>query len=92
MTSAVDGLKQRFMAMSQPDADGVYRNGAAKRKARTDLAMGNLTQLWNEACEAVSFDVPGNRASASARSVRWHVDRWAPAPTLIWRSSTSRTR
>lgn len=46
------------MAMSQPDADGVYRNGAAKRKARTDLAMGNLTQLWNEACEAVSFDVP----------------------------------
>ena len=58
MTSAVDGLKQRFMAMSQPNADGVYRNGAAKRKARTDLAMGNLTQLWNEACEAVSFDVP----------------------------------
>ena len=49
MTSAVDGLKQRFMAMSQPDADGVYRNGAAKRKARTDLAMGNLTQLWHEA-------------------------------------------
>ena len=47
MTSAVDGLKQRFMAMSQPDADGVYRNGAAKRKARTDLAMGNLTQLWS---------------------------------------------
>ena len=33
MTSAVDGLKQRFMDMSQPDADGVYRNGAAKRKA-----------------------------------------------------------
>lgn len=58
MTLAVDGLKQRFMAMSQPDADGVYRNGAAKRKARTDLAMGNLTQLWNEVCEAVSFDVP----------------------------------
>ena len=58
MPSAVDGLKQRFMAMSQPDADGVYRNGAAKRKARTELPMGNLTQLWNEACEAVSFDVP----------------------------------
>lgn len=61
MTSAVDGLKQRFMAMSQPDADGVYRNGAAKRKARTDLAMGNLTQLWNEACETVSFRCSGNR-------------------------------
>lgn len=46
MTSAVDGLKQRFMAMSQPDADGVYRDGAAKRKARTDLAMACLKQLW----------------------------------------------
>ena len=39
MTSAVDGLKQRFMDMSQPDDDGVYRNGATKRKARTELAM-----------------------------------------------------
>ena len=86
MASAVDGLKQRFMAMSQPDADGVYRNGAAKRKARTELAMGNLTQLWNEACEAVSFDVPATGIGLGA------VDRWAPAPTLIWRSSTSRTR
>ena len=90
MTSAVDGLKQRFMAMSQPDADGVYRNGAAKRKARTELAMGNLTQLWNEACEAVSFDVPATGIGLGA--VRWHVDRWVPAPTLIWWSSTSRTR
>ena len=45
MTSAVDGLKQRFMDMSQPDADGVYRNGAVKRKARTDLAMDCLKQL-----------------------------------------------
>lgn len=45
MTSAVDGLKQRFMDISQPDADGVYRNGAAKRKARTDLAMDCLKQL-----------------------------------------------
>ncbi len=33
------------MAMSQPDADGVYRDGAAKRKARTDLAMTCLKQL-----------------------------------------------
>ncbi len=48
MTSAVDGLKQRFMDISQPDADGVYRNGAAKRKARTDLAMDCLKQLWQE--------------------------------------------
>ena len=55
MTSAVDGLKQRFMDMSQPDVDGVYRNGAAKRKARTDLAMDCLTKLWQEACQTVSF-------------------------------------
>ncbi|ETY70617.1 nucleotidyltransferase domain-containing protein [Bifidobacterium moukalabense] len=58
MTSAVDGLKQRFMTMSQPDVDGVYRNGAAKRKARTDLAMTCLKQLWQEALDAVSFEVP----------------------------------
>ena len=58
MTSAVDGLKQRFMNISQPDADGVYRNGVAKRKARTDLAMDCLTKLWQEACQTVSFDVP----------------------------------
>ena len=58
MTSAVDGLKQRFMAMSQPDTDGIYRNGASKRKARTQLAMDSLKRLWSEACAAVSFDVP----------------------------------
>ncbi|NMM99050.1 nucleotidyltransferase domain-containing protein [Bifidobacterium olomucense] len=58
MTSAVDGLKQRFMEMSQPDDDGIYRNGSAKRKARTELAMQCLTQLWDEACAGVSFDVP----------------------------------
>lgn len=58
MTSAVDGLKQRFMDMSQPDDDGVYRNGATKRKARTELAMQCLTELWNAACKDVSFPVP----------------------------------
>ncbi|WP_236034461.1 nucleotidyltransferase domain-containing protein [Bifidobacterium saguinibicoloris] len=58
MTSAVDGLKQRFMDMSQPDADGVYRDGAAKRKARTALAMDCLTRLWAEATQGVGFDVP----------------------------------
>nr|WP_205832070.1 nucleotidyltransferase domain-containing protein [Bifidobacterium sp. DSM 109958] len=46
------------MAMSQPDADGIYRDGAAKRRARTELAMACLTKLWGEACEAVPFDVP----------------------------------
>lgn len=58
MTSAVDGLKQRFMDMSQPDDDGVYRNGATKRKALTELAMQCLTELWNAACKDVSFPVP----------------------------------
>ena len=58
MTSAVDGLKQRFMDMSQPDDDGVYRNGATKRKACTELAMQCLTELWNAACKDVSFPVP----------------------------------
>ena len=58
MASAVDGLKQRFMDMSQPDADGVYRNGPAKRKARTDLAVSCLKQLWGQALDAVPFRVP----------------------------------
>ena len=39
------------MDMSQPDDDGVYRNGATKRKARTELAMQCLTELWNAACK-----------------------------------------
>ena len=58
MGSAVDGLKQRFMDMSQPDGDGVYRNGTAKRKARTELAVGCLRKLWAEALDAVPFAVP----------------------------------
>ncbi|PST45622.1 protein-PII uridylyltransferase [Bifidobacterium callitrichos] len=58
MTSAVDGLKQRFMEISRPDDDGVYRNGAAKRKARTELAMTSLKALWAEATAATSFPVP----------------------------------
>ncbi|MBT1173535.1 nucleotidyltransferase domain-containing protein [Bifidobacterium sp. MA2] len=58
MTSAVDGLKQRFMELSRPDDDGVYRGGAAKRRARTELAMRCLKQLWAEAVDGVSFAVP----------------------------------
>ena len=46
------------MDMSQPDDDGVYRNGATKRKALTELAMQCLTELWNAACKDVSFPVP----------------------------------
>ena len=66
MASAVDGLKQRFMAMSQPDADGVYRDGAGKREARTALAMDCLTRLWDEAKTAVDFDVPDHGIGLAA--------------------------
>ena len=66
MTSAVDQLKARFMAMSQPDADGIYRNGAAKRKARTDLAVDCLTRLWTEATANVSFDMPSTGVGLAA--------------------------
>ncbi|OZG63954.1 protein-PII uridylyltransferase [Bifidobacterium hapali] len=66
MTSAVDQLKSRFMAMSQPDADGIYRNGAAKRKARTDLAVDCLTRLWTEATANVSFDMPSTGVGLAA--------------------------
>ncbi|WP_051923837.1 nucleotidyltransferase domain-containing protein [Bifidobacterium biavatii] len=54
------------MAMSQPDPDGIYRDGAAKRKARTDLAMDCLTRLWAEAVDAVPFDVPAKGVGLAA--------------------------
>lgn len=66
MTSAVAGLKQRFMELSQPDADGVYRDGASKRKTRTELAMSCLKRLWDEACESVSFEVPSSGIGLAA--------------------------
>lgn len=66
--SSVDGLKDRFAALSQPDADGVLRDGAGKRRARTELAMEALRGLWGEACEAVSasFDVPSSGVGLAA--------------------------
>ncbi|OZG60698.1 protein-P-II uridylyltransferase [Bifidobacterium lemurum] len=64
--SAVDGLKRRFMEMSQPDEDGVYRDGAAKRQARTALAMDALRELWREACGSVSFAVPDSGVGLAA--------------------------
>lgn len=66
--SSVDGLKDRFMALSQPDADGVLRDGAGKRRARTELAMEALRGLWDEACEAVSasFEVPDSGVGLAA--------------------------
>ena len=57
-TTAVTGLGERFLEMSRPDADGVYRDGEGKRAARTALAMSALKDLWTQACAAVDFDVP----------------------------------
>ena len=51
-------LKQQFLELSQPDTDGIYRDGAAKRAARTELAMRELAQLWHDAEVAVSFEIP----------------------------------
>ncbi len=66
MASAVDGLKQRFMDVSKPDADGVYRHGKDKRKQRTQIAMTSLRELWKEAVESVPFDVPEHGVGLAA--------------------------
>lgn len=59
MTDCTIGeLKQRLLAVSAPDSDGIYRNGAEKRAVRVELAMQALRDLWRQACEQVSFDVP----------------------------------
>lgn len=64
--SAVDGLKARFLELSAPDADGVYRDGAGKRRARTALTMDRLRALWDEACAATSFVVPDRGVGLAA--------------------------
>lgn len=66
MTSAVDGLRRRFLELSAPDADGVLRGGAAKRAARTELAMTALAELWRQAVEAVPFAVPDGGVGLAA--------------------------
>ena len=66
MASAVDGLKQRFMDVSKPDADGIYRHGKDKRRQRTDIAMSSLRDLWREAVESVPFDVPDHGVGLAA--------------------------
>ena len=75
MTSAVDGLKQRFMAMSQPDADGVYLDWGtpqARRLARTTpaelaghrFAAGSMGPKVEAACRFAS--ATGKRAAIGA--------------------------
>ncbi|MDE5641426.1 MAG: hypothetical protein K2I40_07025 [Bifidobacterium castoris] len=66
MTTAVDGLKERMLALSAPDGDGVLRGGAGKRVERTALAMDALARLWDEACAAVPFDVPSHGIGLAA--------------------------
>ena len=66
MPSAVSDLKTRMLELSAPDTDGVLRGGTAKRAVRTALAMDALAQLWNEAAQAVPFDVPSHGVALAA--------------------------
>lgn len=66
MTTAVDDLKERMLALSAPDTDGVLRGGAAKREARTALAMDALARLWQQACDDVPFAVPSDGIGLAA--------------------------
>ena len=63
---AMSTLKQQFLELSEPDADGVYRNGSAKRMARTNLAMRELEALWNEAVHSVPFQIPDSGIGLAA--------------------------
>lgn len=63
---AMSTLKQQFLELSEPDADGVYRNGSAKRMARTNLAMRELEALWNEAVYSVPFQIPDSGIGLAA--------------------------
>ena len=58
---AVDGLKQRFMDMSQPDDDGVYRNGAL----RMAVAAGEFGLPIN----------PSTLVTNRTELTRWAADR-----------------
>lgn len=64
--SAVDGLKGKLLELSRPDADGVVRSGADRRRARTDAAMEALRGLWREACGGVDFSVPQSGVALAA--------------------------
>ncbi|MBW3088318.1 HD domain-containing protein [Bifidobacterium sp. 82T24] len=66
MTSAVDGLKAKLVAVSQPDDDGVYRNGAEKRAKRVDIVLESLRQLWSDALESMGADAPDHGVGLAA--------------------------
>ena len=63
---AMSTLKQQFLELSEPDDDGVYRNGSARRMARTNLAMRELESLWNEAVHSVPFQIPDSGIGLAA--------------------------
>ena len=54
------------MEMSQPDDDGIYRNGADKRRARSELAMQCLRELWDQALGELPFTVPDSGVGLAA--------------------------
>ncbi|NEG97053.1 HD domain-containing protein [Bifidobacterium sp. SMB2] len=66
MASAVDGLKAKLVAVSQPDDDGVYRDGAAKRARRVDIVLESLRQLWADAIASMGADAPDHGVGLAA--------------------------
>lgn len=69
MTSAVDGLKDRLLAVSQPDDDGVYRHGEDKRAKRVEIVLDSLHQLWDDAVASMKeagSEVPAKGVALAA--------------------------
>ena len=58
MGHAVEKLHERLLAISGVDDDGVYRDGASKRARRSELVLGSLKRLWDEALASLDFEVP----------------------------------
>ncbi|MFT8704903.1 protein-PII uridylyltransferase [Bifidobacterium aquikefiricola] len=58
MIAAVQGLHDKLVAMSQPDSDGVYRQGSVKRAQRSEFVVNALSTLWQYASDELPFDIP----------------------------------
>ena len=58
MITAVQGLHDKLVAMSQPDSDGVYRRGSEKRAKRADFVINALGKLWDQVVDDLAFDLP----------------------------------
>lgn len=70
MASVADTVKTSMMAIGRPDADGVYRNGKDKREQRTQLVVGVLRKLWDDAVHGM--DVPRGIGLAAVGSLARH--------------------